>query len=232
MPISKLLLKIKQKFQKNADCREILKFSGASTSQNMQDVFVLSTLGFKKEGYFVEFGAADGVKFSNTYLLEKKFGWSGIVAEPAKSWHPALKKNRGCTIDYRCVWAVSGERMNFIDSSQPLLSTLEAFEHSDGRERRSGGDVYTVDSVSLTDLLREHNAPQTIDYLSIDTEGSEFDILQNFDFGNYAIRVITVEHNYTSNRQKIFGLLSKLGYQRRFEGISGADDWYVLPSAL
>ncbi len=230
--MSKLLLKIRQKFQKNADCREILKFSGASTSQNAQDVFVLSTLGFKREGYFVEFGAADGVKFSNTCLLEKKFGWSGIVAEPAKSWHPALKKNRGCTIDYRCVWSVSGERMNFIDSSQPLLSTLEAFEHSDGRERRSGSDVYTVDSVSLTDLLREHNAPQTIDYLSIDTEGSEFDILRNFDFSTYAIRVITVEHNYTSNRQKIFELLSKLGYERRYEGISGADDWYVLPSAL
>ncbi len=232
MPTSKLLLKIKQKFQRNADCREILKFSGASVSQNSQDVFVLSTLGFKREGFFVEFGAADGIKFSNTYLLEKKFGWSGIVAEPAKSWHPALKKNRGCAIDFRCVWAASGQRMNFIDSSQPLLSTIEAFEHSDGRERRSGGDVYTVESISLADLLREHQAPSKIDYLSIDTEGSEFDILKNFDFGQYTISVITVEHNYTSARQKIFDLLSALGYERRFEGISGADDWYVLPSAL
>jgi FkbM family methyltransferase len=230
--MSKLLLKIKQKFQRNADCREILKFSGASTSQNIQDIFVLSTLGFKKEGYFVEFGAADGVKFSNTCLLEKKFDWSGIVAEPAKSWHPALAKNRSCTIDFRCVWTASGESMNFIDSSKPMLSTLEAFEHSDTRERRNGSNIYSVESVSLTDLLREHNAPQMIDYLSIDTEGSEFDILQNFDFSTYAIRVITVEHNYTSNRQKIFGLLSNLGYERRFEGISGADDWYVLPSAL
>lgn len=232
MPMSKLLLKIRQKFQKNADRRELLKFSGASMSQNAQDIFVLSMLGFKWEGFFIEFGAADGVKFSNTCLLEKKFGWSGIVAEPAKSWHPALKKNRGCTIDYRCVWAVSGKRMNFIESSTPLLSTLEAFEHSDGRERRAGSDMYTVESISLTDLLDEHNAPQTIDYLSIDTEGSEFEILQNFDFSKYVIRVITVEHNYTSNRQKIFNLLSNLGYERRFEGISGADDWYVLPSAL
>jgi FkbM family methyltransferase len=231
MSMFKSFLKVKQKFQRNRDCRELLRFSGASTSQNAQDIFVLSTLGFKREGFFIEFGAADGITFSNTYLLEKRFGWSGIVAEPAKSWHRALEKNRNCIVDHRCVWAASGESIRFIDTSEPLLSTIESFSKSDGRESRSSGEVYTVDTISLLDLLSDHGAPSTVDYLSIDTEGSELEILRNFDFSRYAIRVITVEHNYTSARQEIFHLLSKVGYERRYEGVSGADDWYVLSSA-
>ena len=65
-----------------------------SKAQLHQDIFVLAEHDFKSAGYFVEFGATNGHDLSNTYLLETQFGWQGIVAEPAKSWHEALKKNR------------------------------------------------------------------------------------------------------------------------------------------
>ena len=58
-----------------------------SKSQLRQDLFVLSETNFKRNGYFVEFGAASGFQLSNTYLLEQNFSWSGILAEPAKVWH-------------------------------------------------------------------------------------------------------------------------------------------------
>ena len=48
---------------------------------------VLDQLNFKKNGFFVEFGAGNGEKFSNTFLLEKNFNWNGILAEPCKSFH-------------------------------------------------------------------------------------------------------------------------------------------------
>ncbi len=76
-------------------------------------------------------------------------------------------------------------------------------------------------------MLRSNNAPKIIDYLSIDTEGSEFDILNAFDFGEYSFRVITCEHNYTEKRLLIHDLLKKNGYKRVFEEISLFDDWYV-----
>ena len=65
-------------------------------------------------------------------------------------------------------------------------------------------------------MLIKYNAPKFIDYLSIDTEGSEYEILKNFDFKSYKFRVITCEHNYNENREKIYELLTENGYERRF----------------
>ena len=92
---------------------------------------------------------------------------------------------------------------------------------------REKGQIYEVKSISLIDLLKKYDAPTEIDYLSVDTEGSEYEILNNFDFSRYQFNVITCEHNYTPARQKIFDLLTSHGYRRRFEDVSLWDDWYV-----
>ncbi|WP_199925172.1 FkbM family methyltransferase [Neorhizobium sp. SOG26] len=76
-------------------------------------------------------------------------------------------------------------------------------------------------------MLRKYGAPRQIDYLSIDTEGSEFDILQAFDFGEYEFGIITCEHNYTPQREKIHDLLVANGYVRVWEKVSRFDDWYI-----
>jgi hypothetical protein len=84
-----------------------------------------------------------------------------------------------------------------------------------------------VASVTLNDLLEEHRAPNYIDFISIDTEGSEYQILSDLDFAKYSFGLICVEHNFTENRGKIFSLLSSNGYTRVFEELSQWDDWYV-----
>ena len=199
-----------------------------SKAQLRQDIFVLSELGFKREGFFVEFGAASGVDLSNSYLLEKDYGWRGILAEPARHWHAGLHKNRHCHIETDCVWRTSGERLVFNEVETAELSTIETFNNSDGHsESRKKGKTYEVSTISLLDLLEKYQAPQHIDYLSIDTEGSEYDILSSFDFDRYDIKIITCEHNYTPQRAHIHALLTAAGYQRRLEQISQFDDWYV-----
>jgi hypothetical protein len=76
-------------------------------------------------------------------------------------------------------------------------------------------------------MLKKYNAPKQIDYLSIDTEGSEFEILNSFNFDLYDIKIITCEHNYTPMRKKIYSLLTKNGYDRKYSEYSQFDDWYV-----
>jgi len=199
-----------------------------SKSQLKQDIFVLLETGFKRNGFFVEFGATNGIDLSNTYLLEKRFGWNGILAEPATCWHEELKKNRTASIEIDCVWVESGKSLNFNMVSDAELSTINKFNDRDHHANlRQQGTNYQVKTISLLDLLVKYNAPKNIDFLSIDTEGSEFDILSAFDFDQYTISIITCEHNFTHDRQKIYELLTSKGYQRKFHGVSRWDDWYV-----
>lgn len=203
-----------------------------SHAQLMQDLFVLHRTGLRRGGYFVEFGATDGIDLSNTYLLEREYGWTGILAEPFSVWHEALAANRRAVIDHRCVWTASGETMSFIASQEPELAGLSICADEDMHvQRRMAGAAETqVETVSLMDLLDQHGAPRDIDYMSVDTEGSEFDILSAFDFSRYRIRIVSVEHNYVdTKRDAIREVLEGNGYRREFELFSSWDDWYVRP---
>jgi FkbM family methyltransferase len=208
---------------------QLLNAMRESKSQLRQDLFVLSELEFKRGGYFVEFGATDGVDLSNSHLLEKSYGWSGIVAEPARTWHNALRANRSCYIESKCVWRDSNSELVFHEAKEGEFSTIDTFSESDlHKNRRLNRRTYRVETISLLDLLDKYNAPKVIDYLSIDTEGSEYEILSHFDFDKYRFRVITCEHNCTPQREKIHSLLASHGYRRKFEELSRYDDWYVL----
>jgi len=204
------------------------KLACASKSQIGQDVFTLSELGAIRGGFFVEFGATNGVDRSNTWMVEKRLEWKGILAEPARCWHVDLAKNRGCLIEHRCVWKATGEKLTFSEVTDPELSTLSSFSNDDfhGAARQSHLN-YEVETISLNELLRTHGAPAVIDFFSIDTEGSELDILQAFDFTQHRFRVIVCEHNYAPIREKICALLASKGYVRRYADLSRFDDWYV-----
>ena len=220
-------LELLQEFN-GINAQKLLENFSKSKSQIRQDLFVLSHLNFKRDGYFIEFGAANGRELSNTHLMEKEFGWKGVLAEPAIIWHEDLKINRSCDIETCCVWKDSNSVLTFNQVMEAELSTISNFSESDKHGySRKNGTTYSVKTISLNDLLLKYNAPAIVDYLSIDTEGSEYEILNNFDFSMYAFRVITCEHNYTPMRDKIYSLLTKHGYQRVFENLSLFDDWYI-----
>jgi Methyltransferase FkbM domain len=118
--------------------------------------------------------------------------------------------------------------VSFSEADDGVYSAISELAGKDAhRARRSGSREYKVDTISLSDLLDEHGITK-LDFLSIDTEGSEFEILKNFDFPKYQPTVIAVEHNYTDHRSKLYDLISQHGYVRVFEEYSAFDDWYVL----
>jgi len=212
-----------------SDLVTTLNLLDKSKSQFRQDLFVLNETKFKSGGYFVEFGATNGIDISNTFLLETEYLWRGILAEPGRVWENALRKNRPvAAIETLCVWSESGLVLTFNETRFSELSTLDIYTDNDEhRNSRVLGKKYDVKTISLVDLLIKHQAPKFIDYLSIDTEGSEFEILNAFDFNEYSFGVITVEHNFTYKRNMIFDLLTNNGYERKYEKISNYDDWYV-----
>lgn len=213
-----------------------------SKSQLQQDLFALyiSSINPKSRavsqefvtptvrGYFVEFGAANGIINSNTYLLETEFNWNGILCEPARTWHSELTANRGCTIDHRCVYSKSDINLVFNETIDAELSTISEFSKMDiHANERNNGNEYSVITVSLDELLRNNKAPKRIDLLSIDTEGSEFEILAAFDFSQWEIQFLAVEHNFSPQRGLIHDLLVKNGFRRVLSKVSAWDDWYI-----
>lgn len=210
---------------------QMLIFADESKSQLFQDLWAWWESGCKKEGYFVEFGAASGVKLSNTYMLEKIAGWKGILAEPHPKFQASIAAHRSCFKTDKCVFSSSGKKLKFLAVPYGELSRLADIDPDDSHEKkgkRQQASEVEVETISLADLLDLAEAPSEIDYMSVDTEGSEYEILSAFDFKSRRIRFISVEHNRTPARERIFTLLSSNGYRRKWEDFSRFDDWYVL----
>ena len=209
-------------------------------SQLYQDVFASFVIGNQFDKTFLEFGATDGLELSNSFMLENTLNWSGVLSEPSPQWHKVLRENRKYTkIIKKCIWSESGKILDFFMSDRGNFSTLNEFIDSDKysmptntEARKKAGKLITVETISLNDVIREHFDNTSPSYISIDTEGSEFKILESFNFENYRPKVFTVEHNFTELQSKIDELMLSKNYERIFRKLTSFDAWYVSKEAL
>ena len=209
-------------------------------SQLYQDVFASFIIGNKFDKTFLEFGATDGIEFSNSYMLENRLGWKGVLSEPSPQWHESLRRNRKNTkIITQCIWSKSKETLDFFMSDAGVYSTLNDFVDIDKNSmpentalRKRNGKVIPVKTITLNDVIDEHFNNITPSYISIDTEGSEYEILKSFNFVNYRPKLFTIEHNYTDLEIKIDDLMSENKYKRVFKNLTDFDAWYVCENTL
>jgi FkbM family methyltransferase len=213
-----------------------------SYSQRLQDLWVLYELG-TSPGFFIDFGAGNGRDSSNSYILHKAYGWKGVLVEPNTDYDDNLKHHVSEGVQYVTGVAISNEYKtdaDFVVSSDPSISTLHYTVDSDGHgglRRQLPSERRKIETWQLSDLIRWYLPGGTteVDYLSIDTEGSEYDILWQYfqDGPQVMFSAITVEHNYNQQaRQRLFDLLTGWGYIRRFPQYSGHDDFYILKDKL
>ncbi len=199
-----------------------------------QDIFVLEMLGWKRNGFFLDSGASDGVQSNNTHLLEVSYDWKGICIEPNKVFFEKLVKNRKCHCLNYCLYDKE-DYVDFLELGNDVGGIMEEYHPSHLDRAKASNDVQkdlygnpmTVKKLTRTidQVLKECNSPQTIDYWSLDTEGSELAILKSFPFDAYSFRVITVEHNHFPVREEIKEFLEFKGYERIKE--LEVDDCYV-----
>lgn len=198
-------------------------------SQLHQDLFVSYFYQDLGPGFFVEFGALDGVQFSNTLLLEKSLKWNGILVEPIPKLYKKIKNNRSCYIDNSCIFSESDKEIDFFETEFSAVSTISKYAYEgDWADFRKNEKykIYKVKTLTLKDLLKKYNAPVIVDYLSIDAEGSEYDILKAFDFST-TFNIITCEHNNSPNKEKINNLLLDYGYEQVFKDFTIYESWYL-----
>lgn len=157
----------------------------------------------KRNGYFVEAGAANGQAASSCYVLEKERGWTGICIEPNDFFFAQLVQNRPNSICENVCLNDRPGTVSYIagqgDAAQPYFSGVRAHleAYKPGSESViAAGEAIEKPAVTLTDLLDKHHAPFVIDYAAFDIEGSEYVVLKNFDFGRYRFLALSLECDY------------------------------------
>lgn len=197
--------------------------------QLAQDLFVLWMLAEKRGGYFVEIGAGDGQTLSNTVLLEREYGWTGLLVEPNPTSFSKISSIRAAHLDQRCVYPTSGATVEFECAEIPELSRVSS-SPSDIRDL-DGSRVITralqIPTTSIAELLAEHSVPARFDYLSLDIEGLEPAVMATFPFDAFRPAIVTVEHNYGAAEARLDELMTANGYARMFREFSRFDAWYV-----
>ena len=176
--------------------------------QYSQDQFVNEKyFNGMKGGTFVEIGAFDGVTYSNAFFFENELGWGGICVEPNPDMFEKLKQNRKCQCIQGCVSDKPGEAKYLYMSEVAALGGLidkydpRHVERLNRELREAGGysKEIRVQCYTFNDLM-ESNGITHVNFLSIDTEGGEYDILESIDFSKCLIDVIAVEDNYKDPR--------------------------------
>lgn len=195
-----------------------------SNAQLHQDLIALK-LSNSKPGFFIEFGAADGTTHSNTLILEKGHGWSGILVEPVFRMYELAKKHRSCLVLHRAVTASEEDLVIIRDAG--LFSAQVGKGSSDGFVWQRSGKSETVQSISVNSLLRLVPEATCVDFLSIDTEGSEGELVDAIDFRARCVHFMAVEHNFTLNLGRIRKKLENEGFVPHLEDFWEFDSWWV-----
>jgi len=183
-----------------------------------------------QNGVFVDIGAHDGITFSNSYLLEKYYNWSGLLIEPQRKYQRSLNVNRSSTIIPTCAFNETGV-FSFVEISESmktsnvsggadmlsgLLASYSDDWHNWTKKIKKGFEtnvkVIEVACFNIQSLLDEYSVAD-IDYMSVDTEGSEMAIIKAIDFGRISMRVVHIECVYYDNRVEAYNFFSRLGYK-------------------
>jgi hypothetical protein len=208
-------------------------------SQFGQDRLVLQLLNGQRNGYFLDTGAADGVRSSNTQLLERDFGWRGLCVEPNNTFYRKLVRNRRCTCLNACLYDRETE-LPFLEAAGTLGGLVGEFAPgqlahavlSQGLTLDDDGVPPLVNKRTMTiaSALTLAQAPPVIDYWSLDTEGTELLLLKSFPFERHTFNVITVEHNHQPVRAAIRRFLEARGFI--FATAWFIDDCYLRAAAF
>jgi len=191
-------------------------------SQHGED-FLLSNLFHHKEtGFYVDVGGFDGVHLSNSYSFEQQ-GWAGICIEPHPIYFQLCKqaRPRAICLNVACVGDDHVDTIEFYTEELGLLSGIIDDREDDIRSRYEtrglqfkGFNKITVPSSTLNNILSNYVPAQTeINFISIDVEGSEIDVLRGLDLKQFRPRILVIEANTEHDRDLISSHMTRLnGY--------------------
>jgi len=175
------------------------KHAKTSYSQEGEDMIVNRFFEHKDKGVYVDVGAHHPFRFSNTAFFYKK-GWTGINIDPLPSAAPLFKKYRKRDINIQKGVSLEEKKLTYYSFNEPAYNTFDktkADEYVNAKLVSPNVQEIQIDTVPLKAILNEHLAPgTTIDFLSIDTEGLEMEVLRSNDWEKYQPTIIILESHF------------------------------------
>ncbi len=199
-------------------------------SQDDQDYIIYNGLfQGKDDGVFCDVGGNHPLNLNNTRYFEE-LGWSGYVFEPLPYMRHLWRKHRKATFFPFAASDSEGEVIfSIVKDATGWEDMLSYVKETKDIEYRHETEDITVRTRALKDVFKEEDVTH-IDYMSIDVEGHEMNVLQGIDFDAVDIRVLSIENNpsccYTYGDDKIRALMFENGYHL-WGRIAGLDDIYV-----
>jgi FkbM family methyltransferase len=195
-----------------------------SRSQQGEDAYAVENF-FKGlcGGIYVELGALDGVKLSNTYFFRHALEWKGALIEPNKRLFEKLKKNRAPEDDvFNAAVCASKQVVHFLDDGRNGATSgvvefmTPAFAKKWHERTNSLATLTRIVCKSLSEILSESDVVGAghVDFLSVDVEGGEFEVIKTLDFNKHQFGVIFYEadeHNPVKN-EALKSFLANRGY--------------------
>ena len=187
-------------------------------SQVGQDRWIIKQFGYKRGGTYIDIGASDGMEMSNTYLLDKCYGWSGLSVDANFRRYLGLSRsNRGGETLFGCVG--NKDTMTEFQAAEGLSARVDV-ESSDHVQRVSDEgkhtEMYNVPCYHFGTLLErwyKFRQIAIVDYMTIDIEGAEYMALSSIDFMKTPIKVIGVEIHFSA-ADRVAELLQSKGYEK------------------
>jgi FkbM family methyltransferase len=198
-------------------------------SQFGEDKILFDVFQKKSSGVCVEVGANNGVNDSNTFFFEK-IGWKCILVEPNPILCEQIRKFRDALIFECAVSNLSGIKTLHVvgsDASENGMSTISTNKEDHDRFKTLGLTSYTlqVQTMTLNEILTSASINNNIDFISIDVEGHEYEVLQGFSLERWKPVIMLVEDNSNFENNHISNYLKKFGYVRFHR--TGVNDWYA-----
>ncbi len=202
-------------------------------SQFGEDSKIINFFQNKSSNYYVEVGANDGIRDSNTALLEQD-GWKGLLIEANPELIPLISQYRPNSIVIHSA-VVAPDKIGSIDFHQVVggptnldgLSTTIGSDTLLSRIYSYGGEVQVVKvpATTLDDILMKNNVPHEFEFLSLDVEGAELEVLKGLSLNRFHPRIILIEDNSYGADLSVRNHLRQQGYIRVHR--TGVNDWYV-----
>lgn len=201
---------------------------GTYQAQHGEDAWLERYFNGKKDGFFVEVGAYDGVVLSNTYFFES-IGWTGVLIEPDAAKAAKCRANRPGSRVFECA-AVASPAVNEITfysvAGGEVYSTMNMTPAHQKRlkEYDLGYSETRVAAMTLDAVLTAAGAQQ-IDFVTIDVEEGEIDVLRGFDIERWKPAVVIIETAHRFRSADVRRYFTRHGYV--FRDSLGVNDIYV-----